>query len=90
MRCRICPYLIKGAPSARQAGLRAAQAPSSPGHPPKHSRGLLVRTESLADWDVLSQNPTAMLRRRTDYAAWTEWETVQDGMSLDWRISGQA
>jgi hypothetical protein len=31
-----------------------------------------------------------MLRRRTDYAAWTEWETVQDGMSLDWRISGQA
>jgi len=24
-----------------------------------------------------------MLRRRTDYAEWTEWETVQDGMSLD-------
>jgi hypothetical protein len=26
-------------------------------------------------------------RWRADYAAWTEWETVQDEMSLDWRIS---
>ena len=44
-----------------------------------HNRGLPVRTESLADWDVLSQNPTAMLRRRTDYAEWTERETGRMG-----------
>jgi hypothetical protein len=65
----------------RDAGLHKKQI---------HNDGVPTRTEPLADWDVLSRKPGTILRRRFDDSGWSDWEPVQEGVSLDWRISGHA
>jgi hypothetical protein len=54
------------------------------------NEGRPVRTESVADWEILSEKPDAVLRRQGDHDGWGAWEPVPEGLSLDWRVSGQA
>ncbi|WP_020388661.1 hypothetical protein [Kribbella catacumbae] len=52
--------------------------------------GRPTEIQELGAWKVLSENPAALLRRRGDCDGWGQWEQVPEGVSLDWRISGEA
>lgn len=52
--------------------------------------GRPTEIQPLGAWKVLFENPAAILRRRGDHDGWCQWEQVPEGVSLDWRISGEA